>query len=289
MLDFYHFHAIMSREVCTKTSRDRPCESVGEMPVIKAIFFDVDGTLVPSGSHTIEPDTMAALHCLRDRGIKLFLSTGRHMTMLDGLRAQFEFDGYVSVNGQYCVYHGQPVYKNPISRRGMETLVTAMEREGFSGMFLEGESCWVNGYDKPAEDFLVEFHVARAPVQPLSRALEGEVYQVIVMLSRDREHLLPVHAQQLAAVRWHPGFLDAMPPDGGKDTGIGKMLEHLGLTPQQAMAFGDGENDISMLRRVGTGVAMGNANDRVKAAADHVTGHVEEGGLCAALRHFGLI
>lgn len=289
MLDFYHFHAIISREIYKQTSRERPCENVGEIPVIKAIFFDVDGTLVPSGSNTIQPDTMAALRHLRAEGVRLFLSTGRHMTMLDQVREQFDFDGYITVSGQFCTCAGQVVYKNPIPRSGMEELAAAMEREGFSGMFLEGESCWLNACDEAAEAFLTEFHVARPPVLSLSRALEGEVYQVIVMLGREREHLLLDHAPHLAATRWHPGFLDAMPPGGGKDTGIGRVLEHLGLSRQQAMAFGDGENDISMLRCVGTGVAMGNANDTVKAAADYITAGVEEGGLCAALTYYGLL
>ncbi len=257
--------------------------------MIKAIFFDVDGTLVPSGSNLIQPDTMAALHHMRSRGIRLFLSTGRHMTMLDEIKKQFDFDGYITVSGQFCTCDGRVVYKNPIPRQGMAELSAAMEREGFSGMFLEGESCWLNVCDEAAEAFLSEFHVAKPPVLPLSRALEGEVYQVIVMLGREREHLLLDHAPHLAATRWHPGFLDAMPPGGGKDTGIGKVLEHLGIGPEQAMAFGDGENDISMLGCVGTGVAMGNANHRVKAAADYVTDHVDQGGLCAALKHFHLI
>lgn len=257
--------------------------------VIKAIFFDVDGTLVPSGTNTIQPDVMAALNRLRRDGVALFLSTGRHMTMLDQVRRQFEFDGYVSVSGQYCLYHGAPVYKNPIPGRGMEELVGAMEAHGFSGMFLEGESCWLNALDGPARAFLEEFHVVTPPVCPLSRAMTGEVYQVIVMLDRERERLLLDRADHLAAVRWHPGFLDAMPPGGGKDTGIGQVLRHLGLGREEAMAFGDGENDISMLKCVGVGVAMGNANDTVKAAADYVTGPVDAGGLCAALRRFELL
>ena len=55
------------------------------------------------------------------------------------------------------------------------------------------------------------------------------------------------------------------------------------------MAFGDGENDIEMLRFVGVGVAMGNGGDAVKAAADYVTDAVDEDGIAKALRHFGLI
>lgn len=55
------------------------------------------------------------------------------------------------------------------------------------------------------------------------------------------------------------------------------------------MAFGDGGNDISIIRRAGTGVAMGNAGDNVKAAADYVTTSVDDDGVMNALVHFGVI
>ena len=57
----------------------------------------------------------------------------------------------------------------------------------------------------------------------------------------------------------------------------------------EIMAFGDGENDIDMLQFAGVGVAMGNADEKVKAMADYVTDTVENDGIEKALRHFGLI
>ena len=68
----------------------------------KAIFFDVDGTLVSFKTHQISPAVRQALQALRERGIKLFLSTGRHLAMLDPVRQVFDFDGYVTLSGQYC-------------------------------------------------------------------------------------------------------------------------------------------------------------------------------------------
>ena len=62
-----------------------------------------------------------------------------------------------------------------------------------------------------------------------------------------------------------------------------------GIDREETMAFGDGENDMEMLRYVGIGVAMGNASDAVKAAADYVTDTVDDDGIEKALRHFGLI
>ena len=84
-------------------------------------------------------------------------------------------------------------------------------------------------------------------------------------------------------------FLDAFAPGGGKGPGLLTMLDKLGIPVEQSMAFGDGGNDIPMLRAAEIGVAMGNASDAVKQSADYVTAGVDEGGVAAALAHFGRI
>ena len=75
----------------------------------------------------------------------------------------------------------------------------------------------------------------------------------------------------------------------GKSAGIRRYLEEHGLDRSEIMAFGDGENDIDMLKFAGIGVAMGNSSDLVKAAADYVTDTIDNDGIEKALRHFGLI
>ena len=89
--------------------------------------------------------------------------------------------------------------------------------------------------------------------------------------------------------RWNFGGLDIIAPGGGKVTGIRKYLDRCGLQPEEIIAFGDGENDLDMLRFAGIGVAMGNAEVAVKEAADFVTADIDDDGIAKALRHFGLI
>ena len=258
--------------------------------MIKAIFFDVDGTLVSTTTHTIPQSTLDSLQTLREKGVRLFVATGRHMSMLDDVRAQFEFDGYITVNGQFCLCGGRVVRSNPIPRAGMEEMLAAMEAHGFSGLFLEGEEYWLNLHDRMAEQFLREFPAVKAPaVRPVSRALEQPVYQVITMLSPQEEWKLLERAEHLGAVRWHPGFLDAMHPDGGKDAGVRAVLDWAGIAPEQAMAFGDGANDLTMFTCVGIGVAMGNAEAAVRERADYVTASVDENGVRKALERFGVL
>ena len=68
-----------------------------------------------------------------------------------------------------------------------------------------------------------------------------------------------------------------------------KFLEKEGLKRSQVMAFGDGENDIAMIKFAGVGVSMGNGKDALKAAAEYVTTSVDDDGIYNALKHFELI
>ncbi|MCL4114128.1 UNVERIFIED_CONTAM: hypothetical protein GTU68_040100 [Idotea baltica] len=78
-------------------------------------------------------------------------------------------------------------------------------------------------------------------------------------------------------------IVDVSPRGNHKAVALQVLVEHLDLTSADAVAFGDGGNDIEMLRWAGTGVAMGNARPAVRAAADHVTGTVDQGGVAAFL------
>jgi Cof subfamily protein (haloacid dehalogenase superfamily) len=88
---------------------------------------------------------------------------------------------------------------------------------------------------------------------------------------------------------WNDKAIDIIPKGGGKSAGMQVFLDKYGLERSETMAFGDGENDIDMLKFAGIGVAMGNAKDSVKAVADYITDSVDEHGIENALRHFGLI
>ena len=88
---------------------------------------------------------------------------------------------------------------------------------------------------------------------------------------------------------WWDRAVDVIPATGGKGTAVRKILEYYGLRKAEAMAFGDGNNDIEMLEAVGTGVAMENASDDLKAVADDVCGHVARDGIYHYCLRHGLI
>ena len=87
----------------------------------------------------------------------------------------------------------------------------------------------------------------------------------------------------------HLHLVDVIPADSGKGTAISQILAHFGLDASQALAFGDSYNDIEMLRTVGTGVAMGNATEPIKAMAHLVTTPIDQDGIYHAFVKLGLI
>lgn len=255
----------------------------------KAIFLDVDGTMVSFHTHKMSPALLAALHKLRDKGIKLFVATGRHPQMLSYVRAAFPFDGYMTLSGQHCQCGGQVVHRSPMAPQAVEELVAAARTNAFSCIFLEEEDIYLNHADELTQRFMGQLDLPMPPVEDPGRAMGRPLYQVITFLTRDNEHLLLDKAPHVKTTRWHPEFLDVIPAGGGKDKGMDAILAHYHIPLEQSMAFGDGENDLSMLRHAGIGVAMGAAGPEVRQGADWVTGTVDEDGVVSALAHFGLL
>ena len=89
--------------------------------------------------------------------------------------------------------------------------------------------------------------------------------------------------------RWYPTFTDIIHKNASKSVGVQRVLDYYGYTKAEAIAFGDGGNDVPMLLAVDNSVAMGNAEYTVKQAATYVTESVDDDGVLKALQHFKLI
>ena len=258
--------------------------------MIKAIFFDIDGTLVSFQTHRIAPAVLDALHRLQDRGVRLFLATGRHRGSI-GLAADvFPFDGLITVNGQYCLAGNRVLRSSPIDCATVVREVERLEASAAPCLFLnETETLYVNP-GPLAGIFPKQLNLPLPDPVPLRQVLGQDIYQMTAFFTREEELAAgESFFPGLEVMRWHPDFVDVIAPGGGKDKGMDAMLAHFAIPLEETMAFGDGENDLPMLRHAHIGVAMGNAGDLVKGEADYVTDPVDEEGILTALEHFGLL
>ena len=116
------------------------------------------------------------------------------------------------------------------------------------------------------------------PLRPLRGNGGKEVYQLIAFFSPGHEERIMSVLPHCEATRWNPLFADVVPRGSSKAVGIDKIIEHYGISLHE-----------TMLRHAGIGVAMGNAGDEVKEAANYVTDSVDDDGVMNALRHFDVI
>ncbi|GAA3401522.1 Cof-type HAD-IIB family hydrolase [Paenibacillus hodogayensis] len=252
------------------------------------VFFDIDGTLV-NEEKQLPPDAVEAVRELQNRGVEVVIATGRAPYFFAPIAEKLGIDSFVSLNGAYVVYKGQPIFQREIPRASVEALVGHAAKHNHSLVFEGHAAFYANEASHP--------HVVEA-VSSLKVDLPGQdpdfwrneaIYQIFLHCEAGEEQVYDQVVPDLRYIRWHPKAMDVIPHDRSKAQGIEALLHHLNVRPEHAVAFGDGLNDKEMLTMVGLGIAMGNSHEELKPFADHVTTHVDEGGIVNGLRYAGLL
>lgn len=256
---------------------------------IKIIFFDIDGTLIDMKKKQISEKMLEALIRLKKRNIILCLSTGRGPLTLPHFEG-WEADVFLTFNGSYCYNKKEAIYRNPIPAEDVKRIIHNAASINRPVSVATIDTLIANGTD---EDLAEYFAFAKLGVN-VSDSFEDvvehdEIYQI---MSGGCESDYPLFLQKVShakIVAWWDRALDIIPADSGKGKGVNKILEYYHLDQSEALAFGDGNNDIEMFQAVGMGVAMENASDSLKAVAGDICGHVAEDGIYHYCVAHGLI
>ena len=255
---------------------------------IKVVFFDIDGTLLSYKTHKVPDSAKEAIKQLRSKGIKCVISTGRDLREMRKLPINdIEFDAYLTLNGNICLDKNEKMFAgNEIDPGEVEILVSIFKAGKIPFVLIGAENRYINFVD----DVVIRTQLDTNGTIPDIGEYKGEsIYQCLTFANADIKEKLDKMLDNCNITSWHETGLDIIAKTGGKDAGIRKYLEHHNLSRPQAMAFGDSDNDLTMLQYVGTGVAMGNGKDELKKVADYVTTDIDEDGIANALRHFKLI
>ena len=262
---------------------------------IRDVFIDIDGTLTSFTTHTVPDSTIEAIHRLQAAGVKVLICTGRAPSQMHVVldTMPVTFDGVVAFNGQYCFDDTGFFASQALDTADIEVILDWLDRHP-DVVCNFGEKDYV--YFNQSNDLLRATWSKlgkTAPTRyfedPRTRALDHETFQISPFVGPELEAELVGLCSNVRGVRWHPDFTDLIPADGGKPRGIQRFMAHYGITREQTMAFGDGGNDVDMLRFTGIGVAMGNATEEPKAVADYITDDVDHNGIWNALKHFDII
>lgn len=260
--------------------------------MIKALFFDIDGTLVSFRTHLIPASTVAALRLAKARGVRVFISTGRPPQIIINL-GQIEelIDGYISTNGAHCYVGSETVSLHPMLREDVETILADGQEKGYSTIVVGMRHFVVcNNTDTVGRVFVHDLKVTNIDFGLTYDDVRDEpILQVTPFVTPAQEAELMPRLKNCTSGRWHPAFTDITARGIDKAQGLREMAVYMHYDIAETMAFGDGGNDIPIIKAAGVGVAMGNGLDEVKASADYVTTSVDDDGIMNALRHYHVI
>ena len=264
--------------------------------MIKALFFDIDGTLVSFKTHQIPVSTVSAIAEAKARGVQIFISTGRPKIIINNLQALEErhlIDGYITMNGGYCFAGDTVISKHSISPKSVEIITSYATERGIPNLVVGEHNMVICDSGEIFEElFYRQLKVGiQLEEKTVAEAIsEGkDIIQLTTFINKIQEAELQPLVPDCEMGRWHPAFVDITTQGCTKQQGIDEIIQHFGIKLEETMAFGDGGNDIPMIQHAAIGVAMGNALDSVKAIADYVTDTVDNDGVAKALKHFGVI
>jgi hypothetical protein len=276
----YNSHEVLVRKEVTVMS-DR-----------KALFFDIDGTIW-NVYNEIPESTVRAMHCLHENGHKIFLCSGRtkayihHPKLLD-----IGFDGIISGCGTMIEYGGKTVLYKKLDTELVAHTIKTVRKYGMRPI-LEGRTyLYLDDSDFADDDYGEKL---RAEMGDRLRSIAGDwgMWEISKLScateEADRETCYEALAEYYDCMIHDSTVTEFVPKGYHKGTGIKAVCEGLGLDISDTFAFGDGANDVGMMRTAGVGIAMGNGSEVVKASADYVTAPMDEDGIWKACKHFKLI
>ncbi len=264
--------------------------AAGRNNMIKAVFFDIDGTLISWDTRTIPASVFAALDSLREKGILCFVATGRSRFeieaahLLDGLC----FDGYLLNNGQLATDgQGRAFFSTPIDAGDLDRLLQWVDARGVSCWMVSAEESAINHADAAARKALSDISTPLPRQADLRRLCRNPVYKFSLFLPP--EELPMALLPHCSKTQWHAFGHDIFSSAGGKEQAFLATLKHFGLNAAECMAFGDSDNDAGLLRAAGIGVAMAESSALARSAADFVTRDCNDDGILFALRRFAVL
>lgn len=279
----------------------------------KVVFLDIDGTLIGS-NRRVPRSAVDAVHCAQQQGHVMLICTGRSIPEIGPEIMDLGCDGVVAVSGAYVAIHDTVIMNRFIEPAVITAVSSIFDRLGVDYLWQSSRGMWatetyidqVHDIERSAFEgerrnnwhSLERAHeVARKEHRPLGELVPGSKGTFFALPERgvSYQQLCDVLADQpLDIVR---GSLGMIIPANGEATmrGVNKALglqaavRHLGASVDDAIAIGDSDNDLDMIRAAGIGVAMGNAIDSIKQAADFTTTGVDDDGIAHAFHMLGLL
>ena len=273
-------------------------EQTKQIP-FRAIALDLDGTLT-NHDKVVTPRTRQALLQAESKGTVIILASGRPTYGIVPVAECLELEkrgGYIlSYNGGNIVNAktGEKLFSQFLPDAVIPILYKYAKEKNHALLGYAGNEIIT---EMPDDQYVKEeSRINKMNIRKVDNLLDAlEPHPTKLLMTGDptdmlkaEEELVEILGEKMDIFRSAPFFLELVPKGIDKAQSLLRLLSKINLTPADLMAFGDGYNDLSMLKLAGVGVAMANAAPEVRADADYVTLSNEEDGVAEALLHFGM-
>ena len=245
--------------------------------MIKAAFFDIDGTLLSFNTHRVSEGTVRAFDTLHRHGVRTFISSGRPLVLIPPMPVTFE--GHITMNGGLVFTPEKVLLSNPIPNEDLNSWLDFAKEHNLCTMIFTADGMMLAQPNEVGLKLRDQLEFTMPPVVDIDEMRRHEAYQIIALMPASLDATVAGLLSHCRLPRWHPAFTDIVAAGNSKAAGMEALCSHFGIRQEETLAFGDGANDLEMLRWAGIGVAMGNAEQIVKDAADRVTTSVDEEGI----------
>lgn len=269
----------------------------------KLVVVDMDGTLLNS-SKRVSEENKNVLAELQNLGVIVAIATGRIYTTLKTHVKDLKIDApVIACNGAVIrdINHAQTIFADPISMENCRRILAVCKEYKVDCYMYSEDTIYARRLEKLVGSFYDSSKTAKEEDKikiEMMKSMEdvldkGKAIYKFVIFSEDGRLVEKTKKKlketlDLEICKSSADFLDVMNKGVCKGFGIKKLAESLGIEREAIIAAGDNENDISMIRFAGLGIAMGNGVEEIKAAADFITDTNDNDGLAKALRKFVL-
>lgn len=255
---------------------------------IKIVFFDIDDTLRVKHTGYIPASIQQVFKSLKDRGILTGIASGRTPYGLVPEIKALHPDYFVMINGSYVEdAKSKVVYHRPIPQNLVEAVLNWAQGIGIEYGMLGSQKGTLSARTDRINQVIDLIYEGLEIAPDFYR--ENDIYQLLTFERDGEEVELPEALQaDLRSVRWDAISSDIVLKDSSKATGVAKIVEKLGLKPENVLVFGDGLNDIELFDYAGISIAMGHSHPELQKHADYITKKVEEDGIFDALEKLGM-
>ncbi|MGT2958066.1 haloacid dehalogenase [Streptococcus bovimastitidis] len=252
------------------------------------VFFDLDGTLLDASSH-VSSENRQALDQLRANGYLPVIATGRSILELENVLEESGINSVAMLNGMVVQVNNEIIFSETIDNDDITKTLELARSLGESIAYYTPGELVLAGQSPGLIGHFNYFHGPIPRTDP-SYYLDVDINMVLVGGSnKENDHLYVEAVPNLRFLRNSPYSIDVVKKGFNKGTGVNIIKRALNLDDVPTYGFGDGGNDLDLLKAVDHPVAMENAIPQLKELAEFITHKNTEDGIAFGLKHYGLI